>query len=65
MRGNFPDRRIIIGLCPEVWTLLSKAASEYSMTVDDYANSLIESYLSLQEDLELQDSDKCSKQDLP
>jgi hypothetical protein len=61
MRGNFPDRRVIIGLYPEVWTLLSKAASEYSMTIDDYANSLIESYLSLQEDLELQDSDNGSK----
>ena len=27
------------------------------MTVDDYANSLLESYLLLQEDLELHDSD--------
>lgn len=58
MKGKLVDRRVIIGLCPEVWTLLSKAASEYRMTVDDYANSLIESYLSLQEDLELHDSDK-------
>jgi hypothetical protein len=61
MMGKFPDRRVIIGLCPEVWTLLDKAASEYSMTVDDYANSLIESYLALQEDLELQDSEMSSK----
>ena len=58
MTGKLADRRVIVGLCPEVWTLLSKAASECRMTVDDYANSLIESYLSLQEDLELQDSDK-------
>lgn len=53
MNGKLVDRRVIIGLCPEVWTLLSEAASECRMTVDDYANSLIAIYLSLQEDLEL------------
>ena len=57
MEGKIVDRRIIIGLCLEVWTLLRKEALEHRMTVDDYANSLLESYLLLQEDLELHDSD--------
>ena len=53
MEGKLVDKRVIVGVCPEVWTLLSKAAAEHQMTVDDYANSIMESYLSLQEDLEL------------
>ncbi|MFZ0329401.1 MAG: hypothetical protein WBP64_09775 [Nitrososphaeraceae archaeon] len=57
MEGKIVDRRIIIGLCLEVWTLLRKEALEHRMTVHDYANSLLESYLLLQEDLELHDSD--------
>ena len=56
MEGKIVDRRIIIGLCLEV-CFLRKEALEHRMTVDDYANSLLESYLLLQEDLELHDSD--------
>jgi hypothetical protein len=53
MESKLVDRRVIVGVCPEIWTLLSKAAAEHHMTADDYANSIIESYLSLEEDLEL------------
>ena len=53
MESKLVDKRVIVGVCPEIWTLLSKAAAEHHMTVDDYANSIIESYLSLEEDLEL------------
>ena len=53
MKTKLVDKGVIVKVDPEVWTLLSKAAAELHMTMDDYANSLLESYLSLEEDLEL------------
>lgn len=53
MKTKLVDKGVIVEVDPEVWTLLSKAAAELHMTMDDYANSLLESYLSLEEDLEL------------
>ena len=54
--GN-TDCHTIIAVHPHVWTLLSKVALERRKTGDDYANSLLKSYVLLHKDLELHDSD--------
>ena len=51
------DCHTIIVVRPYAWTLLSKVALERRRTGDDYVNSLLKSYVSLQNDLELHDSD--------